>query len=40
MQCELAGTISQWQGGEMMEVVWPLEAKSAEVICPKPAWPS
>jgi len=40
MQCELAGTISQWQGGDMMEVVWPLEAKSAEVICPKPAWPS
>ncbi|MEM2103731.1 MAG: ABC transporter substrate-binding protein [Candidatus Bathyarchaeia archaeon] len=37
MQCELAGTISQWQGGEMMEVVWPLSAKSAEVII-KPPW--
>jgi len=39
MQAELAGTISQWQGGEMMEVVWPLEAKSADVIAPKPQWP-
>jgi branched-chain amino acid transport system substrate-binding protein len=40
MQAELAGTLTQWQGGEMMEVVWPLEAKSADIICPKPSWPS
>jgi len=32
MQCELAGTISQWQGGEMMEVIWPPEAASARPI--------
>ncbi|MEM2319551.1 MAG: ABC transporter substrate-binding protein, partial [Candidatus Bathyarchaeia archaeon] len=40
MQCELAGTISQWQGGDMMEVIWPLSAASANIICPKPPWPS
>jgi len=39
-QCELAGTITQWQGGTMMEVIWPPEAASASIICPKPAWPS
>jgi len=39
MQCELAGTITQWQGGDIMEVVWPLSAKSADIIAPKPAWP-
>lgn len=39
MQCELAGTITQWQGGEMMEVIWPREVASADIICPKPAWP-
>lgn len=39
MQCELAGTISQWQGGDMMEVIWPRDVASADIICPKPAWP-
>ena len=39
-ECEFAGTISQWQGGNMMEIIWPLEAKSADIICPKPPWPS
>ena len=33
------GELSQWQGGNMMEVVWPLDAKSADIIAPKPAWP-
>jgi len=33
------GTITQWQGGDMMEVVWPLDAASASIIAPKPAWP-
>ncbi|MEM3579841.1 MAG: ABC transporter substrate-binding protein [Candidatus Bathyarchaeia archaeon] len=37
--CELAGTITQWQNRLMMEVVWPLEAKSADLIYPKPEWP-
>jgi len=32
MQCELAGTISQWQGGEMMEVIWPKSIASADVV--------
>ncbi|MEM4481008.1 MAG: ABC transporter substrate-binding protein [Candidatus Bathyarchaeia archaeon] len=32
MQCELAGTITQWQGGDIMEVVWPLSAKSADIV--------
>jgi len=35
MQCELAGTITQWQGGEMMEVIWPPNvASSKPVIIP------
>jgi branched-chain amino acid transport system substrate-binding protein len=41
MQCSLAnGTICQWQGQELMQVVWPLSAASAPIIYPKPAWPS
>jgi branched-chain amino acid transport system substrate-binding protein len=40
MQCEMAGTITQWQGRDMMDVVWPLDAASGNVIYPKPAWPS
>ena len=32
------GWVVQYQGGEMMEVVWPLEWKSADWI-PKPPWP-
>ncbi|MCS7115674.1 MAG: ABC transporter substrate-binding protein [Nitrososphaerota archaeon] len=38
-QSEVAGTLTQWQGGTMMEVVWPREVASAEIICPKPPWP-
>jgi len=39
MQCSLAnGTICQWQGQELMQVVWPLSAASATIIYPKPAW--
>jgi branched-chain amino acid transport system substrate-binding protein len=41
MQCSLAnGTICQWQGQTLMQVVWPLSAASASIIYPKPAWPS
>ena len=40
MQCELAGTITQWQGRDVMDVIWPLDAKSGDIIYPKPAWPS
>jgi ABC-type branched-subunit amino acid transport system substrate-binding protein len=40
MQCELAGTITQWQGGNMMDVIWPRNASSANPIYPKPPWPS
>jgi branched-chain amino acid transport system substrate-binding protein len=40
MQCELAGTITQWQGGNMMDVIWPRAAASADIIYPKPQWPS
>jgi branched-chain amino acid transport system substrate-binding protein len=41
MQCTLAnGTICQWQGQELMQVIWPLSAASAHIIYPKPAWPS
>lgn len=32
------GEIAQWQGGEMMEVVWPLQSASSTWI-PKPPWP-
>jgi branched-chain amino acid transport system substrate-binding protein len=34
------GTICEWQGQQMMQVVWPLSAASAHIIYPKPAWPS
>ncbi|MEM3629524.1 MAG: ABC transporter substrate-binding protein [Candidatus Bathyarchaeia archaeon] len=37
-EIENHGTISQWQGGELMEVVWPPERKSASVIYPKFPW--
>jgi branched-chain amino acid transport system substrate-binding protein len=41
VQCTLAnGTICQWQGQELMQVIWPLSAASATIIYPKPAWPS
>jgi branched-chain amino acid transport system substrate-binding protein len=40
MQCELAGTITQWQGRDMMDVIWPIDATSGDIIYPKPAWPS
>jgi branched-chain amino acid transport system substrate-binding protein len=40
MQCELAGTITQWQGGNMCQVIWPRNASSADIIYPKPSWPS
>jgi len=38
MQCSLAGTCAQWQGGDMCEVIWPLAVASANIIFPKPAW--
>jgi len=41
MECSLAnGTICQWQGQELMQVIWPLSAATAHMIYPKPAWPS
>jgi hypothetical protein len=36
MECSLAGTICQWQGGNMSEVIWPLSAKSANIVYPSP----
>jgi branched-chain amino acid transport system substrate-binding protein len=39
MQCEETGTICQWQGGNMCEVIWPLSAASAAIMFPKPLWP-
>lgn len=33
------GTLTQWQGGDMLEVVWPLDVATASIIAPKPAWP-
>jgi branched-chain amino acid transport system substrate-binding protein len=39
MQCQLTGTICQWQGGDMCEVIWPLSAASATIMFPKPNWP-
>jgi branched-chain amino acid transport system substrate-binding protein len=38
MQCELAGTLTQWCGGDMMDVIWPLSAASHSIIYPKPGW--
>lgn len=32
------GTLTQWQGGDMMDVIWPLDAKTADVIYPKFPW--
>lgn len=34
-----AGFIAQWQGGEMLKVVWPEDRATAPWI-PKPAWPA
>lgn len=34
------GELTQWQGGNMMEVVWPLDVNTASIIAPKPAWPT
>jgi branched-chain amino acid transport system substrate-binding protein len=39
MECSLAGTICQWQGGNMSQVIWPLTANSSSVMFPKPNWP-
>jgi branched-chain amino acid transport system substrate-binding protein len=36
---EGAGCFGQWQGGEMMEVIWPLDVATADMICPKTPWP-
>ncbi|MEM4576217.1 MAG: ABC transporter substrate-binding protein [Candidatus Nezhaarchaeales archaeon] len=40
-QAELAGTLIQWTGKDMMEVVWPKgsPAATSEPIYPKPPWP-
>jgi len=32
------GSLTQWQGGDMMDVVWPLDAATGEVIYPKYPW--
>jgi branched-chain amino acid transport system substrate-binding protein len=34
------GIIEQWQNRYIMEVIWPPKAASADVIYPKPPWPS
>ncbi|MEM4520343.1 MAG: hypothetical protein QXF23_01300, partial [Candidatus Bathyarchaeia archaeon] len=34
------GIIEQWQYRPIMDVIWPLKAKSADIIYPKPSWPS
>jgi len=34
------GIIEQWQNRYIMEVIWPPNAKSADVMYPKPPWPS
>jgi branched-chain amino acid transport system substrate-binding protein len=39
MQCSLTGTICQWQGGSMCEVIWPLGANSSKIIFPNPHYP-
>ena len=36
MQCELGGTTTQWQGRDMMDVIWPLDAASGDIIYPMP----
>jgi branched-chain amino acid transport system substrate-binding protein len=38
MQCSLAGTITQWHSGNMSQVIWPLSAKSANIIYPAPQY--
>jgi branched-chain amino acid transport system substrate-binding protein len=38
MRCSVAGTIPQWQGGDMMQVIWPLNASTAKIIYPKTSW--
>ena len=37
-EVENHGTLTQWQGGDMMEVIWPLDAASADIIYPKYPW--
>jgi branched-chain amino acid transport system substrate-binding protein len=37
MTCSLAGTLTQWQNRQMMEVIWPLSVASANVTYPRPA---
>jgi branched-chain amino acid transport system substrate-binding protein len=37
MECSLAGTIAQWQGGNMAEIIWPSSAASSSIIYPKPS---
>ncbi len=32
------GTITQWQGGDMMDVIWPPDAATADIIYPKFPW--
>jgi len=37
MRCSLAGTITQWQGGKMPQVIWPLNATQVSpIIYPMP----
>jgi branched-chain amino acid transport system substrate-binding protein len=39
MQCSLAGTVTQWQGGKMCQVVWPLNATQVSpIIYPMPTY--
>ncbi|MEM4846962.1 MAG: ABC transporter substrate-binding protein [Thermosphaera sp.] len=41
-QAEFTGTLIQWTGKDMMEVVWPIgsPAATSEPIYPKPRWPT
>ena len=38
LEAPAAGYICQWQGKDMLQVVWPADKASAAWI-PKPAWP-
>jgi len=37
-QVENHGTLTQWHGGKMMDVIWPRDQATAEVIYPKYPW--
>jgi len=37
-QVENHGTLTQWHGGQMMDVIWPLDRATAKIIYPKFPW--